>query len=64
MDWIRIEVKCLFKGLFKGLGYLVVEMVVLVYFDCIGLCCKGDVFCYVLFGGKGVIFVDGDLFGG
>jgi ATP-dependent helicase HrpB len=64
LDRIRTEAKRLSKGLPKGLGYSVAEMAALAYPDRIGLRRKGDAPRYVLSGGKGAIFADGDALGG
>ncbi len=64
LDRIRTEAKRLSKGLPKGLGYSVAEMAALAYPDRIGLRRKGDAPRYVLSGGKGAIFTDGDPLGG
>ena len=64
LDRIRTEAKRLSKGLPKGLGYSVAEMAALAYPDRIGLRRKGDAPRYVLSGGKGAIFADGDPLGG
>lgn len=64
LDRIRTEAKRLSKGLPKGLGYSLAEMAALAYPDRIGLRRKGDAPRYVLSGGKGAIFADGDALGG
>ena len=64
LDRIRTEAKRLSKGLPKGLGYSVAEMAALAYPDRIGLRRKGDAPRYVLSGGKGAVFADGDALGG
>jgi ATP-dependent helicase HrpB len=64
LDRIRTEAKRLSKGLPKGLGYSMAEMAALAYPDRIGLRRKGDAPRYVLSGGKGAIFADGDPLGG
>lgn len=61
MYLIKDEVKCFVKGVGESVFMSFGEMVVLVYFDCIGLYCKGDVLCFVFFGGKGVVMVDDDF---
>ena len=64
LDRIRTEAKRLSNGLPKGLGYSLAEMAALAYPDRIGLRRKGDAPRFVLSGGKGAVFADGDALGG